>query len=27
VAPHQVRRIRAMAYEIRRGRRLDPDGG
>ncbi|MDY0227854.1 MAG: hypothetical protein RBR38_13620 [Desulfomicrobium apsheronum] len=27
VAPHQVKRIRSMAYEIRRGRRFDPDGG
>jgi len=27
VALHQVRHIRPMAYEIRRGRRLDPDGG
>lgn len=27
VTPKQVRRIRSMAYEIRRGRRLDPTGG
>lgn len=25
--PKQVHRIRSMAYEIRRGRRLDPTGG
>ncbi|MDY0262712.1 hypothetical protein [Syntrophotalea acetylenica] len=27
VTPQQVKRVRSMAYEIRRGRRLDPDGG
>lgn len=26
VTPQQVKRIRSMAYEIRRGRRLDPSG-
>lgn len=27
VTPQQVKRIRSMAYEIRRGRRLDPTSG